>query len=71
MKKLIILSLISSVVLGATSCVKDWQCQCSDGTTTAVVETYPNTKMLDAKKYCDSRQKDIRTINSNVSCKIK
>ena len=29
-----------TVLLGATSCVKDWQCECTDGTSTNVVETY-------------------------------
>lgn len=60
-----------TVLLGATSCVKDWQCECTDGTSTNVVETYPNTKLLDAKKVCDGREKDLKTLNSNISCKIK
>lgn len=64
-------SLLIILLLGATSCVKDWQCECTDGISTNVVENYPNTKFLDAKKTCDGRQKDLRTINSNVSCKIK
>ncbi len=71
MKKIIILSFWVIMFFGATSCVKDWQCECTDGTSTNVVETYPNTKLLDAKKVCDGRQSDLKTLNSNISCKIK
>lgn len=71
MKKITLLTILSIILLGVTSCVKDWQCECTDGTSTNVVETYPNTKLLDAKKVCDGRQSDLRTLNSNISCKIK
>lgn len=71
MKKSIILSFVAVMTLGATSCVKDWQCECTDGTVTNVVETYPNTKLLDAKKVCDGRESDLKKLNSNISCKLK
>jgi hypothetical protein len=71
MKRLILSASVFIAILGTTSCVKDWQCECTDGTSTNVVETYPNTKLLDAKKVCDGRQSDLRTLNSNISCKIK
>lgn len=56
MKRLILSASVFIAILGTTSCVKDWQCECTDGTFTNVVETYPNTKLLDAKKVCDGRQ---------------
>lgn len=51
MKRLILSASVFIAILGTTSCVKDWQCECTDGTSTNVVENYPNTKLLDAKKY--------------------
>jgi len=66
-----ILIAVALICIFATSCVKDWKCECTDGTTTQVVETYPSTKMLDAKKVCDQRESDIKKINSSVTCKIK
>ena len=71
MKKTIILTFALIITIGATSCVKDWQCECTDGTTTNIIETYPNSKLIDAKKQCDSRATDLRKLNSNISCKIK
>ena len=71
MKKIIILAFSVIVTLGSSSCVKDWQCECTDGTVTNVIETYPNTKLLDAKKTCDSRASDLKKLNPSISCKVK
>lgn len=71
MKKIIILAGSLFVMFSSTSCVKDWQCECTDGTVTNVVETYPNTRLLDAKKTCDTRASDLKKLNSSISCKIK
>ncbi len=71
MKRITILTSFAVMLFGTTSCVKDWQCECTDGTSTNVVEQYPNSKFLDAKKTCDKRQSDLRTLNSNISCKVK
>lgn len=71
MKKIIIVACSLVVIFGSTSCVKDWQCECTDGTVTNVIETYPNTKLLDAKKTCDSRASDLKKLNPSISCKVK
>jgi len=70
MKK-IIYSTADLLSLGATSCVKDWKCDCTDGTSTTTVTIYPDTKLLDAKKKCDKIQSDLKTLNSGISCKIQ
>lgn len=70
MKNLLFLAM-GLIMIGATSCVKDWKCECTDGNYTATVAMYPSTKYLDAKKSCDAKQTDLRTINSSVSCKVK
>lgn len=45
MKK-IIYSTAVLLSLGATSCVKDWKCDCTDGTSTTTVTIYPDTKLF-------------------------
>lgn len=68
MKKSIILSFITVMTLGATSCIKDWQCQCTDGTITEVSGFFPNTKKSTAKKSCSDIE---NTFPSGVTCSVK
>lgn len=72
MKKILNLIICTLLVLTATSCIKDWQCECSDGVRpAAIVQTYPKSKLLDAQKKCEEVQTNLRKLNSQVSCKIK
>ncbi|MFN8267978.1 MAG: hypothetical protein U0T31_08240 [Chitinophagales bacterium] len=69
MKNLKIGILLSFIAVTTTSCVKDWNCECTDGVTTRVMATYPHTKMADAKKSCNQVQQAISV--SGVTCKVK
>ena len=69
MKNLKMRFLIAFFAIATTSCVKDWNCECTDGTTTHVMATYPHTKMSGAKKSCSQVQQTINV--PSVTCKVK
>mgnify|MGYP000880783824 CR=1 FL=1 len=58
MKKLFFSTAVAAVVmLGATSCKKDYTCDCQDGNSQQFdTQTYPNTSLTDAKRSCDARE---------------
>lgn len=61
-----------SVMLGLSSCKKDWVCECTvDGSAYEDVQTYPGTKKTSAKKLCDSYESLLKTDYSDASCRIK
>ena len=56
MKRLLFSASIAAVfALGMTSCKKDYNCECKDGTTIETT-TYPNTGLVDARNACKDRQ---------------
>lgn len=62
------------MLLGLTSCKKDWTCSCTwtyDGSTETGSKVFPGTKKSDAKKTCDTYQTYLRTEYSDASCSIK
>ena len=71
MKKFILVTFCAVTALCATSCKKSWNCVCTDGSTTVTTATYKETKFLDAKSKCDSKQADVRAAFPNANCAIK
>ncbi len=69
MKKQTIWIAIAIISFSSIACVKDWSCECSDGTNTATVAVYPDTKKSDAKESCDRAETLIG--DSDVSCSVK
>ncbi|MEZ5055242.1 MAG: hypothetical protein R2807_10860 [Chitinophagales bacterium] len=69
MKKQTIWIAIAIISFSSIACVKDWKCECTDGTTSATVAIYPDTKRSDAKKSCDEAESLIG--NPDVSCSVK
>lgn len=63
------------LLLGLTSCKKDWKCNCSytyDGSTyNDDVAVYPSTKKADAKKLCDAYETLLQSYYSDASCSLK
>lgn len=50
-------TLVAVFALGMTSCKKDYTCDCKDGNGDNIENrTYPNTKLIDAKRACDERE---------------
>lgn len=71
MRKVIIIFMVTISCIATTSCIKDWKCDCSDGTNRITVTTYPNTRLTEAKSKCDRVQVDARKLNPNLTCTIK
>ncbi len=57
-------------LFGTTSCVKDWTCVCTDGTTT-INQVYKNTKLTTAADKCDDREANLRLVVPATNCSIK
>jgi hypothetical protein len=58
MKKLV-LAASAIVILGMSSCKKDYTCDCKETTgsgTTFESTNYPNTRLVDARENCKDRQ---------------
>lgn len=56
MKKLLVAASIV-MVLGMTSCKKDYTCECKDGNGNSFdKQTYPRTGLVDARNQCKDRQ---------------
>ncbi|HUM52446.1 MAG TPA: hypothetical protein PK431_11545 [Chitinophagales bacterium] len=71
MKKLFRTLLFSFLIaFGTTSCVKDWTCVCTDGTTT-INQVYKNTKLTTAADKCDDREANLRLLVPATNCSIK
>jgi len=56
MKRLFFSVTVATVLaLGTSSCKKDYDCECVDGSTIETT-TYPNTGLVDARNACKDRQ---------------
>ncbi len=71
MKKTLTILFCAAIAITATSCKKSWNCVCTDGPNQVTVETYKETKLLDAAAKCDSKQADVRRAFPNANCSIK
>ena len=70
MKKILNLIICTLLVLTATSCIKDWQCECTSSAGT-VNEVYKNTKFVTAVDKCNDREAQWHLVNPATTCKIK
>jgi len=73
MKKLAFSALFGSMLLlGMTSCKKDYTCDCKDGNGNKFdSQTYPNTSITDAKRSCNERENFWKnTTVSSANCTI-
>jgi len=66
MKKGLFIAVTGTVLL--TSCKKDWSCVCTDGSISAVVESYTNVTKKVAKDKCQQFEDDVVTFDSTISC---
>lgn len=64
MKKLTIFAFAAVLALGATSCKKDWTCECTDSSGSASFKIYKTDKKT-AKIGCALSQEE------DVTCKLK
>lgn len=62
--------LLFITAIATTSCVKDWTCVCTDGTTT-INQVYKNTKLTTAADKCDDREANLRLVVPATNCSIK
>lgn len=75
MKKLFFSASLATVLaFGMTSCKKDYDCECKETTgsgNTFETTSYPNTRIVDARKACKDRQSFWQnTTKPNTECTI-
>lgn len=70
MKKLLVLLFVGSLGLGATSCKKDYTCECTIAG--SVIPTpIPNSSKGDAEDFCNAQQTQVRLASPSASCTLK
>ncbi|MFN8284860.1 MAG: hypothetical protein U0U67_16675 [Chitinophagales bacterium] len=62
--------MVVAVALATTSCVKDWNCVCVDGSNSQS-QTFKNMKFTEAVDKCDDKEAVVRLIWPNAKCSIK
>lgn len=70
MKKLLILLFVGSLGMAATSCKKDYNCECVVGSQT-VPNAISNSSKSDAETVCNSLQTQTRLVNPSATCTLK
>jgi len=70
MKKLLVLLFVASLGLAATSCKKDYTCECVTGTQT-VPTVIANSSKSDAETVCNSAQTQARLVSPSTTCTLK
>lgn len=70
MKKLLLLLFVASLGLAATSCKKDYNCECVVGSQT-VPNPIPNSSKSDAETVCNGLQTQARLISPSATCTLK
>lgn len=71
MKKLIrTLLLVLVVTIGTTSCVKDWNCVCVDGSHSES-QIFKNMKFTTAVDKCDDKEAIVHILWPNAKCSVK
>ena len=68
MKKTIaIIALGITIVTGASSCTKDWACECTDQNGNKSSSTISNQTLLNARNQCQAKDYDYTTGGVHVS----
>jgi hypothetical protein len=52
MKRIILIMAVGVTILGASSCKKDWTCQCTDNLNVTTYEEINNATLTDAGQTC-------------------
>ncbi|MBA4302707.1 MAG: hypothetical protein C0424_00620 [Sphingobacteriaceae bacterium] len=70
MKKLLLLLFVASLGLTATSCKKDYTCECVVGAQT-IPTAIPNSSKGDAETFCNTQQTQLRLGSPSATCTLK
>ncbi len=72
MKKIFGFLVVATLIFGATSCKKNYTCECITGTGAAQIKTeyeFENVKRKEAKEACDKH--DAKVLGVVTECELK